>query len=334
MKSKVLVSVVIPVFRGGGYIEGCLESLLASNFSDFEVVVVDDGMEEKDKRIMWGYEKKRKVKVVDLGGNFGASRARNAGVLVSKGKYILFLDIDTKIGKNSLKKGVGFLEKHNGVGVIQAKLLRKDGKIDAAGHFLSILGFPYEIGVGEDPKEHDEERMIFGARSAGMMMRRDIFDQVGGFDEDYMIYGEETDLCWRIWLAGKQVFYAPEFKVWHFGKSSMKKRGIRVAYEGSKNNVNYILKNCPISVLWYLLPFNCLGWLFLMIKFLIEGRVKMSKGVLEGWWWNVKNLEKTIKKRKKVKSLDQKGVEVNKIMFGDLSWGSFLVKGFSWFKSV
>ncbi len=335
MKKKVLVSVIVPVYKGGKYIQGILDSVLKSRILDFEILVVDDGTNKEDKKILASYEKEKRVRIIDLNGNYGPARARNVGVRKSFGKYIFFLDVDTKVKIDVFKIGVSFFERNESVGVIQARLLREDGKIDTAGHFLSFLGFPYEIGVGEEKSKHGEERLIFGARSAGMMIKRKAFLRAGGFDEDYLIYGEETDLCWRVWLAGYEVFYVPSLEIWHFGKSSMgKETRVRVAYEGAKNNLNYLLKNGSGKMLWWMIPGHVLGWLVLGFKFLPEGRWKMSWGVARGLFWNCLNIFKTIKKRRMLKKQRKKNTEVEKYIFGDLGFWDLLVKGFSWFKHV
>jgi GT2 family glycosyltransferase len=331
MKKKVLVSVIIPVYETGKQIKRCLDSVLKTDFSNLEVVVMDDGTNQEDKKILSFYKKDKRVRVIDLRVNRGPARARNRGVKESGGEYIFFLDADTKVKKDVLKKGVEFLKKNKKVGAVQARLLRKNGKMDTAGHFLSFLGFPYEIGVGEEKEKHSEERVILGARSAGMMVKRKVFEKTGGFDRDYLIYGEETDLCWRIWLLGYEIYYVPEMVVWHFGKSSMNpKTQVRVAYEGAKNNLNYLLKNSPDKVLWWIIPGHVLGWLVLSLKFLIQGRWEMVWGVIRGLFWNLSNIFNTWRKRKSVKRKEDLG----KFVFGNLGWRNFLVKGFFWCKNV
>lgn len=330
------LSIIIPCFNAEKYISRCLDSILASKLVNFEVIVVDDGSTDKSRKVLRNYENSSQVKVFSFKENRGPAQARNFGAAQALGKYLVFLDIDTEIEKGSLKKIIGRFERDKTIGALQTKIMMGRGKnIETAGHFLSPIGFPYEIGVGENEEKWNKEKEILGARGAGMAVRKDVFKKIGGFDEDYMIYGEETDLCWRTWLAGFKVIYFPKAKVYHFGKSTLKKETVyRIFYEGAKNNTGNILKNASFGMLLWVLPLHILGWILLSIKLILQGKLRQTRWIYQGLGWNLKNLEKNLKKRKQVSFNTIKNNRCIQIIFGNINFITILRKGWNWLKHI
>lgn len=336
MRKKVVVSIIIPCFNAEEYIKKCLDSILASKYLGFEVIVIDDGSKDKSTEVLKKYQKLPRVRVFSFKENHGPAKARNFGVAQSLGKYLLFLDIDTEIERGGLKKIIKRLASDKTIGALQFKIMSgKSKKIETAGHFLSPIGFPYEIGAGENEEKWNQEEKIFGARSAGMAVRKNVFKKIGGFDEDYLIYGEETDLCWRIWLAGFKVIYFPKAKIYHFGKSTLRKETVkRLFYEGAKNNTSNILKNAPLKILLWMLPLHILGWLVLSLKLIIQKRFHLAAWIYRGLEWNVKNLRRVLRKRRMVSSYAAKNNEGEEIVLGQAGLRVLFSKGWGWFRHV
>jgi len=313
------LSVIIANFNGEKWLKSCLQSVLKEKGKWLEVIVIDDGSSDNSvsllKKIL---EKNKRVKLIELKENKGPAKARNLGVKKSKGKYLLFLDVDTEVKKGALKKLVKRLESDRKIGAVQAKL-------DTCGHFLSWWGLPYEI--------NRPQKIIFGGRTAGLIVRRKVFEQIGGFDEDYVIYGEDTDLCWRIWLAGFRVEYEDKAVIKHWGKSSLSsKTKERIYYEGAKNGLSNILKNADKNMIWWMVWLNFMAWVIIWLKLILAGRVRIGMAICRGWWWNVINLRKTMKKRKKVVRI--KNNQVRGVMFGKIKLSDLLKKGIRWLNEV
>lgn len=336
MEKQTILSIIIPCFNAEKFIGNCLDSILKSGFQDYEIIIVDDGSSDKSRKILKNYECLSQIRIFYLDQNQGPAKARNLGVKNSLGKYLFFLDIDTEIGRNVLEIITDKLEKDQKVGAFQVKLIKgKSQKIDTAGHFLSFSGFPYEIGVGEAEGEHNQETLIFGGRTAGLAIRKELFEKINGFDEDYLIYGEDTDLCWRVWLAGCEVYYLPQAKVYHFPKSSLtKKTKYRIFYEGAKNNTGNILKNANLGMLFWMLPIHLLGWVFISFKLILQKRFRSAVWIYHGLWWNLKNFTKVSKKRKEMACSTAKNNEASKIMFGKISFRKLFTKGWRWLTDV
>jgi GT2 family glycosyltransferase len=221
-KYTPLVSVVIPCYNSHRYIEPCLDSILQYKTPSFEIIIIDDGSSDKTPNILEKYKSKKNIRIYTNAKNKGPAICRNFGVSKSKGRYILFLDIDTVLQNNCISHIAERFTMDPKIGIMQLKILNRDKiTLETAGHFLSFLGLPYEIGVDEPADQFCQEKSVFGARSAALSIRASLFRKIGGFDEDYIIYGEETDLCWRSWIAGYKTIFYPDAWVVHYHKSSL-----------------------------------------------------------------------------------------------------------------
>lgn len=324
-----MISVIIPCYNGEKYIEDCLNSLSNSSYKDFEIIFVDDNSTDKSIQKV---KKFSTVKLIQNVQNLGPSISRNKGAKMAKGDLLFFLDVDTKVETNTLEKASLQFRDNKQMGAAQAQLILDDKELlDSAGHFLSPIGFPYEIGNNQPTSKFTQRRKILGGKSAGLIIRKKIFDQIDGFDEDYFIYGEDTDLCWRVWLAGHQVYYLPSVKVRHYQKSSLSQEtNYRVFYQGAKNNISNLIKNLESKKLIWILPIHILAWLVLSLKQIITGKLNMAWSIYRGIWWNLFNIKKILLKRKinKLRRLE------NNILFGSLKFNSLTQKGWRWFTNV
>jgi Predicted glycosyltransferases len=311
------VSIVIVNYNGKDYIDKCILSILSSieTYSDFELIIVDNGSNDgtvafiRSKYEIFLYM----IKFVELNQNYGPARARNEGVKIASGKYIGFLDNDTIVDKNWILAGVRKFESNNKIGVIQCKLLLMDepNKIDSIGEWIGRNGFLIQIApVGSpDNEEYNKEYKILSAKSAGMFIRKDVFDTIGGFDDDYFIYMEETDLCWRVLLIGYENIFLPDSIVFHkFGTSSVilgkDKINYALKFHGTKNYILTLLKNLNSLNLVFIVPIHILLWIGLAYFGLIYKRklaffIYIHKGIL----WNVVNILKTFQKRKSIQKV-------------------------------
>jgi len=310
MKGKS-VSIIIVNYNGKSYLLDCLISILKSNYKNFEIIVVDNNSSDKSidfvKKKLNG--KIKNIHYLKLNENFGPALARNEGVRIAKGKYLAFLDNDTQVEENWIIETVKFFQNDKKIGCIQCKLLllADKNKYDYAGEYLNQCGFLVQrANYGEiDNGQYDQKVEILAAKSAGMFIRKDVFDKIGGFDEDYFIYVEETDLGWRSWLAGYKTVFCPKSVVYHeFGTSikilSEKKSNFNVRFHGTKNYIMTLIKNLGNKQLLTVLPRHVIIWIFFAFFLVFRGNFRSAFNVLGGIWWNVVNLPQTIFKRKKI----------------------------------
>ena len=204
------------------------------------------------------------------------------------------------------REAIACFEREPQVGIIQCKLLLANDprRIDYVGEYLGQYGFLVQEAEGGeiDLGQHEVEKDILAAKSAGMFMRRDVFERVGGFDEDYFIYVEETDLGWRAWLAGSRARYLPSSIVYHeFGTSSIILGRIEneynAKYHGAKNYILTLLKNMGWRQALWTVPAHVIMWCGLAALLAYKRNWRPVMYIVRGIMWNVWNIRKTLRKR-------------------------------------
>ena len=254
------------------------------------------------------------------------SWARNEGAKKAKGKYLVFLDNDTQVKKGWLDKVIKFMDQHSKVGAGQLKLLRMgSNKFDSAGDLITNNGFLAERAREvEDQGQFDKAEKIFSGKGAAILVRKDVFAKINGFDEAYVYYWEEPDLFWRVWQAGYEVRFLWMGTVYHnYGtkaKPIPKQPAAGQVYLACRNQLMTIIKNAQSRRL-RMLFWVSLSWLGLEIMFVIKGKWKQAWAIERAWWWLVKHWPK-----QRRKSNDQ---WLEKLLVKkDLSW--YLGKGVSY----
>jgi len=254
------------------------------------------------------------------------SWARNEGAKKAKGKYLVFLDNDTQVKKGWLDKVIKFMDQHSKVGAGQLKLLRMgSNKFDSAGDLITNNGFLAERAREvEDQGQFDKAEKIFSGKGAAILVRKDVFAKINGFDEAYVYYWEEPDLFWRVWQAGYEVRFLWMGTVYHnYGtkaKPIPKQPAAGQVYLACRNQLMTIIKNAQSRRL-RMLFWVSLSWLGLEIMFVIKGKWKQAWAIERAWRWLLGHWPK-----QRLKSNDQ---WLEKLLVKkDLSW--YLGKGVSY----
>ncbi len=226
-----LVSVIIPNRDHTEDLDRCIRSILDnSTYRNLEIVVVENNSQEEGTFPY--YEKIRsaypQVRTVVWDGPFNFSAINNFGAQSARGDYLLFLNNDTDlIAPDSIGEMAGMAARPD-VGIVGAKLLYADGTVQHAGIVYGIGGFAEHIfhGMAGDAPGYMGRAAVTGNVSAVtgacMMMRREVFEAVGGFPEEYPIAVNDVELCMRIGAAGYRIVFQPE-ALWHHYES--KSRG-------------------------------------------------------------------------------------------------------------
>jgi len=317
-KSKSpLVSIIIPTFNNQGYLKNCLKSVLAHTKVSFEVIVVKGGPKKKNASKI----KFKNIRLIDLEKDVGPAKKRNAAARQSLGRYLVFLDDDTLVDRQWLIKTVNFLEKNKDIGAGQLKILKMGQKdhFDSAGEKLTGFGFLSERArEAQDQGQFDQVENIFSGKTAAMIIRKNVFKKAGGFDEDYFMYWEEPDLCWRVWKLGYRVVFLPMGTVWHAYGIKNKKispdQSAKITFWGCRNQLSTIIKNGVGLQLFKMLAAAALSWLILLFFFLAKADLRKAKAVIQAFSQLIKNIPQLLKKRAELKR------RLGKNFFSDKSW--------------
>jgi GT2 family glycosyltransferase len=218
------VSIIIPTRDRADDLARCLTSVFTSSWPDFEIVLVDNGTEDAralrviDQWTTWAPDK---VTVVKRDEPFNFSRLINAGVAASDGTYLVLLNNDTEVVTRDWLEKMMEQAQRPKIGAVGCKLTFPDGKIQHAG---IVLGLGGAAGHGHY-KFHDFDNGYFGAlktvnnysavTAACMMLRREAFDAVGGFDEAFSIAYNDVDFCMRLREHGLRNVYLPHVELHH-----------------------------------------------------------------------------------------------------------------------
>lgn len=224
--SACRTSIIIPVWNHCGHSYRCLQSILANtDEATYEVIVVDNGSSDETGELL---SNSANIKVIRNQSNQGYLLACNQGAGSARGEYLLFLNNDTTVTRGWLESMTGLLDGDSTIGAVGAKLVFGNGALQEAGGIIWSDGSTAGYGRGEDPDDPEfcYRREVDYCSGACLLVRRDLFVNLGGFDETYSpAYYEDADLCLEIKRLGYRVVYQPEARIIHheFGSGSKKK---------------------------------------------------------------------------------------------------------------
>jgi GT2 family glycosyltransferase len=214
-------SIIIPVHNKAALTRQCLESIFASPPSvGFEVVVVDDASSDSTPELLASYGKR--VRTVRLEKNAGFATACNNGAAAAKGDYLVFLNNDTIAEEGWLDELARYADDHAGAAVVGSRLLFPDRTVQHAGVVFSLSGDPLHLYAGF-PTEHPavmKSRRFQAVTAACLLIRREVFSDVDGFDTDYHNDLEDVDLCLRLGALGHEVHYCHTSVLYHLESAS------------------------------------------------------------------------------------------------------------------
>jgi N-acetylglucosaminyl-diphospho-decaprenol L-rhamnosyltransferase len=240
-EATIDLSVVLVCWNNRSFLEPCLCSFYQGGLSrTSEVVVVDNGSTDGSQQML--REQFPQVRIIQNQHNVGLSRATNQGIQNTTGQYVLLLNNDTLVNRTSLEEMVHFMELTPDAGAVGGKLVNPDGSFQGAGaRFSSIFQeFLIATRLGEflwsgypSHGRDDTKAVVDWLSSACLLVRRVVFEQVGFLDEDYFIYGDETDFQFRLKRVGWQVYYLPQVSTVHYGGCSLDRwRRRKMVYRG------------------------------------------------------------------------------------------------------
>ena len=227
------VSIIIISYNVRSYLAHAIDAIIKSEYKELEIIVVDnnsyDGTCEYLKE---HYDNVSSINIITNKENIGFGKAVNQAAKIATGKYFLILNPDTIIEEETISELVDYLYNNKNVGMVGPKILNSDGTLQLACKrsfptikvaLPKILGvdriFPNSKWAGKynltylDPEEIHAVDAISGSC---MLIREETFKKLNGFDEQFFMFGEDLDLCTRIWENGLEVHYVPKTKIIHY----------------------------------------------------------------------------------------------------------------------
>lgn len=259
------ISIVIVNYNVKDHLDACISSIYKSNNNiyNLEIFIVDNNSIDGSSALI--RNKYPDVNFIDNDKNLGFSKANNIALKQITGKYVLILNPDTILEEGTFEKLISFCENNKDTGAISSKLIMANGKLDLAckRSFPSLgVALPRIIGLSRlFPKSkifgkynltylnENETYEVDAICGAFMFIPKTVLDKTGFFDEDYFMYGEDLDLCFRIKKNGYKIFYYPEVKTVHLKGESTRKSGLAFVnnFYGAMNI--FVSKNLGGSVI-------------------------------------------------------------------------------------
>jgi GT2 family glycosyltransferase len=239
------LSIIIVNWNTKNLLIQCLESVYQTiKRIEMEVFVVDNG--SIDGSVVAAKERFPEVKFIQNEINLGFAMANNQALRLAKGRYLLLLNPDTQVKKGAIERLISFMDAHSEAGGAGAQLLNSDGsRQNSIANFpslatellnKSLLRWLFPKAFPGKERNYPEPIEVDSVIGACMIIRRDAIEQVGLLDEDYFLFLEETDWCYRMKRAGWKIYHVPQAEIYHFqGKGvEIEKKKARVEYYRSR----------------------------------------------------------------------------------------------------
>ncbi|BDU26369.1 MULTISPECIES: glycosyltransferase family 2 protein [unclassified Flavobacterium] len=282
------IAVVILNWNGVKLLEQFLPSVI--QFSEGAAIYVADN-DSTDNSIEFVKENFPTVKIVKNSGNHGFAKGYNDALKHIDAEIYALVNSDIEVTENWLKPILETFDTEKQTAIIQPKILDFKNKeyfeyAGAAGGFIDKYGFPFCRGrifdtVEKDNGQYDENIELFWASGACFFIRKNVFYELGGFDESFFAHQEEIDLCWRAANDGHIIKYNYQSLVYHVGGATLQQGNPKKTYLNFRNSLLMLVKNLPKRGLFFVIFFRMILDGIAGIRFLTQGKFGHTFAILK-----------------------------------------------------
>jgi len=249
-----LVSIVIVTWNGRHHLDACLSAVAAQTGVSAETILVDNA--STDETVEYVRERFPWVRIVVLPENRGFAGGNNAGVREARGRFIALLNNDAIPEPGWLQTLLAGVDEGAGIALVTSRIvyMHDPGVIDSAGDGMLAWGGAFKRYHGASVLEARESAEVFGVCGAACLMPRRVFDELGGFDEDFFASHEDVDLSYRARLLGYRCRYVADATVRHHGSATIGRVSGFAVFHGQRNLEWLYIKNTPATLLLATLP--------------------------------------------------------------------------------
>lgn len=288
-----LVSIIIDNWNGKHFLKNCLDSVFNQNYENFEVIIIDDASRDGSPQFI--KKEYKKAILIENKEHVGFAAANNQGISKAKGKYLLFLNNDTKVTPNFLYPLVSDLERENNLGGVQPKIkmMSTPKFLDDVASYLTPFGFLYHFGYREkDGSRFSKRFLTFSPKGACFLIPKTVIDKVGDFNSKFYCYFEESDLAWRIWLSGKKIAFEPESVIYHYSGGSLRQQSsFNRDYYAFRNRLYSLLVNLSLPSLIFIFPLHLVFLITSCFWYIIRKRWSSFRAIVSAIFWVVRHSE-------------------------------------------
>ncbi|UEG50570.1 glycosyltransferase family 2 protein [Ferruginibacter lapsinanis] len=255
-----MVDIIIVNWNSGDYIKDCITSVFIPENESIlgKVIIVDNNSADESLQLVL---QRPQIEIIKNAENVGFAKACNQGFLAGNAEYVLFLNPDTQLQRNTLSDCLAYMEGHKETDIVGCQLLDDDGKISpSCARFPTPKTFFYDaLGLSKiAPRlftpailmtdwDHKESRFVDQLTGAFMFMRRKVFERLGYFDERFFVYYEELDFSLRLHKMGGRSFFNAAIKAHHTGGGTTNKVKAYRLFLTLRSRLLYAKKNFSVS---------------------------------------------------------------------------------------
>lgn len=293
------VSIIIVNTNELHHLKICLPSIFEQNYPDYEVLIIDNV--STDGSLDFIAQEFPQVRIFKNNKNIGYAGANNVGFNHAVGEYIAVLNPDTRVDKNWLNEIIPVFDEKPSVGLITPKILLMDQPemINTCGNTITYTSLTYCRGLNKPLDDFKKAGIVSAISGAAFVIRRSVLDEIGGFDDSYFIYYEDTDLSLRAMLAGYDCYFVPSSIVFH--KYNFRYNP-KKAYLQEKNRYYTLLKIFRWRTLTLLAPSLLFAEITSWIYSFIQGPEHVLSKIKANIWM-IRNLRKILTARKDTQKL-------------------------------
>jgi hypothetical protein len=276
-----------------------LPSICHQQYPDYEVIVVDNA--STDGSVAFIEKEYPEVKILRNKENLGYTGANNVGFATALGEYIAVLNPDTRMEQDWLYQLILALEADPRAGLASGKVLLMDNpaQINSCGLDITYTGLSFLRGLGEPAEKYPRPEVIFGVAGSAFVIKRKVLDEIGGFDDLYFIYYDDTDLSLRANLAGYTCIYVPAAVGYH---QYIFKFSARKCFLQERNRYLSLLKTLRWPTLFLLFPLFCLSDVIAWGYAGLQGREHLQ-GKFRSYSWLMTNWNQVLEARRRIQRL-------------------------------
>ncbi len=290
-KKEEAAAIAVLNYNGNDLLNKYLPSHDLDQYPNSQYYLIDN--QSSDDSLQTMQRKFQHWKIIPLSKNHGYAGGYNKGLQNITEPYLALVNSDVEVDKDWLVHIVNLMEKDREIAVCQPKILQTGDKTffeyaGAAGGWMDRYYYPFCEGRIFDTLEKDEGQFekikeIFWASGAAFVVRRDVFFDLGGFDETLFAHQEEIDFCWRAKRAGYKICYVPNAKVYHQGGATLNSTSPQKLYLNFRNNLLIIWKNRTGFARFRILMIRRILDFVAMLQFLLKGKYENAQAVIKAY---------------------------------------------------